>query len=64
MRNVLAEHRARRGWSQQRLADELGVNRQTVRSIEQGRCDPSPPVTFRLAHVFGCRIEELFHPTA
>ncbi|MDR7234042.1 MULTISPECIES: helix-turn-helix transcriptional regulator [unclassified Agrococcus] len=62
MRNSLPERRQERGWSQQRLADELGVSRQTVISIEKGRFDPSLPVAFRLAAVFECPIEELFSP--
>ena len=62
MRNSLPERRLSRGWSQQRLADELGVSRQTVISIEKGRFDPSLPVAFRLAGVFDCRIEDLFAP--
>lgn len=62
MRNLLAEQRQRLGWSQQRLAEELGVSRQTVISIERGRYDPSLPLAFRIAGVFGCRIEDLFRP--
>ncbi len=62
MENVLPAHRQRLGWSQQRLAEELGVSRQTVISIERGRYDPSLPLAFRVARVFGCRIEELFSP--
>lgn len=62
MRNTLPERRQELGWSQQRLADELGVSRQTVISIEKGRFDPSLPVAFRLAAVFGCSIEDLFSP--
>ena len=62
MRNSVAQARAGPGWSQQRLADELGVSRQTVISIEKGRYDPSLPVAFRLARVFGTTIEELFIP--
>lgn len=62
MRNFLPEARSRLGWSQQRLADELGVSRQTVISIEKGRYDPSLPVAFRLAHTFECQIEDLFSP--
>lgn len=50
------------GWSQARLAEELGVSRQTVISIEKGRFDPSLPLAFRLAARFGCSIEELFEP--
>lgn len=60
MQNNLPERRKSRGWSQQRLADELGVSRQTIVSIETGRFDPSLPLAFRLAQVFDCLIEELF----
>lgn len=62
MKNSLQERRLDRGWSQQHLADELGVSRQTVISIERGRFDPSLPLAFRLAAVFDCRIDELFDP--
>ncbi|MDN5818851.1 MAG: helix-turn-helix transcriptional regulator [Yaniella sp.] len=62
MQNSLVERRQKYGWSQQRLADELGVSRQTIISIERGRFDPSLPLAFRLAEVFECRIEELFDP--
>lgn len=60
MRNSLSERRKEREWSQQRLADELGVSRQTIISIERGRFDPSLPLAFRLARVFDCAIEDLF----
>ncbi|MFD6897875.1 helix-turn-helix transcriptional regulator [Rhodococcus sp. NPDC060086] len=62
MKNSLQKRRLDRGWSQQHLADELGVSRQTIISIERGRFDPSLPLAFRLAEVFECRIEELFDP--
>ncbi|MGQ1797355.1 helix-turn-helix transcriptional regulator [Kocuria oceani] len=62
MRNLVNDSRQRLGWSQQRLADELGVSRQTVISIERGRFDPSLPLAFRLAAVFDSTIEELFFP--
>ncbi|MBA4607452.1 helix-turn-helix transcriptional regulator [Aeromicrobium sp. Marseille-Q0843] len=62
MENHVVRVREERGWSQRRLADELGVSRQTVISIEKGRYDPSLPLAFRLAAVFGCRIEDLFVP--
>jgi len=62
MRNVIGEKRQERKWSQQRLADELGVSRQTVISIERGRYDPSLPLAFRLAAVFDTAIEDLFFP--
>ena len=64
MENVLPQRRREIGWSQQRLADELGVSRQTVISIEKGRYDPSLPLAFRFADVFHCRIEDLFTPEA
>ena len=62
MENTLTRRRSELGWSQQRLADELGVSRQTIISIEKGRYDPSLPLAFRLAAVFDCRIEDLFTP--
>lgn len=62
MRNSLAALRAKNGWSQQRLADELGVSRQTIISIEKGRFDPSLPLAFRIARLFGRRIEDIFVP--
>lgn len=60
MKNALPALRKQRGWSQQRLAEELGVSRQTVISIERGRFDPSLPLAFRLARVFECPIESIF----
>lgn len=62
MRNTLARSRQDKGYSQQQLADELGVSRQTVISIEKGRYDPSLPLAFKLAALFGCKIEDLFDP--
>ncbi|MPV37233.1 helix-turn-helix transcriptional regulator [Georgenia subflava] len=62
MDNDVAARRSARGWSQAELAKALGVSRQTVISIERGRFDPSLPLAFRLAGVFGCRIEDLFRP--
>ncbi|MEB4615821.1 helix-turn-helix transcriptional regulator [Leucobacter sp. M11] len=60
MRNALPECRRALGWSQERLADTLGVSRQTIISIEKGRYDPSLPLAMRLARVFGRPVEELF----
>ncbi len=62
MENRLPDLRAAKGWSQQRLADELGVSRQTIISIEKGRFDPSLPLVFRIARTFGCAIEDIFFP--
>ena len=62
MDNRVAQLRAGRGLSQAALADLLGVSRQTVISIEKGHFDPSLPLAFRLAGVFGRTIEDLFDP--
>ena len=48
------------GGSQQELADRLDVSRQTVISLEQGRYNPSLLLAFRIARVFGLKIEEIF----
>ena len=60
MRNRVREQRAARGMSQAELATTLGVSRQTVISIENGRYSPSLPLAFRIARVFVMSVEELF----
>lgn len=62
MTNVLPALRAERGWSQQDLAERLGVSRQTINSLERGRYDPSLPLAFAIAALFDRRIEEVFTP--
>ncbi len=62
MKNRLRELRAVRRWSQAELADRLDVSRQTVNAIETGRYDPSLPLAFKIASMFGERIESLFFP--
>ena len=64
MNNRLKELRAQRGWSQQALADKLEVSRQSVYAIETGKYDPSLPLAFRMARIFGLRIEEIFEDAA
>jgi putative transcriptional regulator len=61
--NRLRELRAARQWSQADLADRVDVSRQTVNAIETGRHDPSLPLAFKLAEVFGEAIEALFSPS-
>lgn len=63
MNNILPELRAEKGWSQAELAKHLDVSRQTVNALEKGRYDPSLPLAFRIAHVFGQPIEAIFTPT-
>lgn len=60
MKNRLKALRGERGWSQQDLADRLGVSRQSVNAIETGRYDPSLPLAFRIADVFAILIEDIF----
>lgn len=60
MNNRLRELRAERGWSQAFLAERLEVSRQSVNAIETGKYDPSLPLAFRIARLFGLRIEEIF----
>ena len=60
MKNYLRELRAERGWSQQELAERLGVSRQTVNAIEAERYDASLPLAFRIAKVFRLPIEQIF----
>ena len=56
--------RAAKGLSQQALGEALGVSRQTVNAIEQGRYDPSLPLAIGLARYFGLTVEEIFHADA
>jgi putative transcriptional regulator len=60
MLNRLKVLRAERDWSQGDLAERLGVSRQSVNAIETGRYDPSLPLAFRIAEVFGLPIEAIF----
>jgi putative transcriptional regulator len=60
--NRLRVLRAERAWTQEDLAGRLGVSRQTVNAIETERYDPSLPLAFKIAEVFGLRIEEIFSP--
>jgi putative transcriptional regulator len=46
------------------LGDKVGVTRQTIAAIEQGKYSPSLEVAFRIAHVFGKPLEEVFQWTA
>lgn len=62
MKSRLRELRLDRGWSQGTLADQLDVSRQTVNALETGRYDPSLPLAFRIARLFGERIEDVFDP--
>lgn len=60
MKNRLRVLRAERDWSQAELAEKLGVSRQTINAIETEKYDPSLPLAFKMARLFGRRIEEIF----
>jgi len=60
MTNRLRVMRAELGWSQADLAEKLEVSRQSVNAIETGKYDPSLPLAFKIAKLFGKRIEEIF----
>lgn len=60
MKNSLRVLRAERRWSQADLAERLGVSRQTINAIETGRYDPSLPLAFSIARLFGQPIERIF----
>lgn len=60
MNNRLRVLRAERAWSQADLADRLEVSRQSVNAIETGKYDPSLPLAFKIARLFGKTIEEIF----
>ena len=60
MKNSLKELRTGAGWSQAALGEKLGVSRQTIIALENGKYDPSLKLAFSLARVFKCRIEDIF----
>ena len=63
MKNRLKILRAERGWTQADLAEAMDVTRQTVHAIEKGKYDPSLPLAFKIAHVFGMPMEQIFFPS-
>jgi len=64
MNNRLKILRAERNWSQADLAEKLSVSRQSVNAIETGKYDPSLPLAFKIARVFGLTIETIFEDAA
>lgn len=60
MKNRLRVLRAERQWSQAELGERLDVSRQAVNAIETGKYDPSLPLAFKIAQLFGMSIEEIF----
>jgi putative transcriptional regulator len=64
MQNLMRQLRTERGWTQADLADRLNVSRQTVIAIETERYDPSLPLAFAIAKLFGRSIEDIFTAAA
>ena len=60
MKNRIRVLRAERNWTQADLAERIGVSRNAVNSIENGRFDPSLPMAYRFSDVFGLPVEEIF----
>lgn len=61
MKNRIRVLRAEKRWTQADLARELGVSRNSVNAIENGKYDPSLPLAFKIARLFGKTVEEVFH---
>lgn len=60
IRNRMKEHRARLGLKQEELAKLVGVRRETIGNLENGKYNPSLKLAMDIAKVFGCTVEELF----
>lgn len=60
MKSRLRVLRAGRGWTQERLADAVGVSRQAINALETERHDPSLELAYRVAAAFGLPVEQVF----
>ncbi|TKI71842.1 helix-turn-helix transcriptional regulator [Lysinibacillus mangiferihumi] len=60
MKQRIKELRASFGWTQEQLSEKLGVSRQTIISIENGRYNPSLELAYKIAKSFQLSIEEVF----
>ncbi|MGI6080305.1 MAG: helix-turn-helix transcriptional regulator [Candidatus Avilachnospira sp.] len=60
MKNRLEEIRKQRGIRQEELAEAMGVSRQTISSLENGRYNPSVILAIKLARYFGTKVEDIF----
>ncbi len=58
--NNIRELRKKAGYTQEGLADAMGVSRQTIISIERGRYIPSLPLALRISRFFGCSTDDMF----
>ena len=60
MKNRIRVLRAEKGWSQAELAEKVGISRNSINAVENDKFDPSLPLAFSIAEIFGLRIEEVF----
>jgi len=60
MKNRIRALRAEKGWSQAELAEKVGVSRNSINAVENGKFDPSLPLAFRIVELFGLKIEDVF----
>jgi putative transcriptional regulator len=60
MKNRMRVLRAEKDWTQARLASQIGVSRQAVIAVENGKYDPALPLAFKIARAFGKTVEEVF----
>lgn len=60
MKNNLEALRKNQNYTQEELADKLGVSRQTISSLENGKYNPSIQLAFKLAKIFNVSIESIF----
>jgi len=62
VKNRIHVLRAERRWTQAELAERLNVSRQTINALETEKYDPSLPLAFSIARLFGKTVEEVFQP--
>jgi putative transcriptional regulator len=60
MKNRIRVLRAEKGWSQAELAEKVGVSRNSINAVENGKFDPSLPLAFKIVDLFGLKIEDVF----
>jgi putative transcriptional regulator len=60
MNNRMRVLRAEKNWTQAQLAAMIGVSRQAVIAVENGKYEPALPLAFRIARAFGKNVEEVF----
>ncbi len=60
MKNTIKVERAKKNWTQEDLADRIGVSRQSINSIETGKFVPSTVLALKMARAFGTPVEMIF----